>query len=463
MSDLRVVPTLTGLDTEAIIQELMNVERRPIALLTERQSLLSKQKQAWDEVRSSLEALASKIAPLTYSFNFYKKTVEVGDQSVLTATASTDAANASYEIKITSLARAQVIQSQAYADPAASLGLVGTISINGKDVVIAAEDSLNLLAQKINGTTGVGAQASVVQVAPGDYRLLITSSQTGTANKLSLGGDMALWQQLGFVDATGKVNEVVAAADAVFTINGVQFTRPTNVVSDAIPGVTLSLKTQADPVTGAGGTTLLTVSWDDSSLIQQVKDLIAAYNSFIDTARKYSGWDPATLKGGILFGDPLLQRLLAEIRRLIFQQVPGSVPGYESAVMVGISTGPLGAFSKEGKLSFDETKFLDKLKTNRDAVAYLFTSAEGIATSVSKGVSAYTKSDGYLEARMTRLTEEDRSISDRIEDLERRLDMRLATLRKQFTALQTMLAKMNSLGMWLAQQVTSMTQGTTTA
>ncbi len=463
MSELRVVPAFTGLDTEAIIQELMSVERRPIVLLTERQSLLSKQKQAWDELKSSLDALASKIAPLSYSFNFYKKTVDVGETSVLTATASTDAANASYEIKVTSLARAQVIQSRAYADPAASLGLAGTVSINGKDVVLAAEDSLNLLAQKINGTTGVGAQASVVQVAPGDYRLLLTSSQTGTANKLSLGGDMALWEQLGFVDATGKVNEVVAATDAVFTINGVQFTRPTNVVSDAIPGVTLSLKMQADPATGAGGTTLLTVSWDDSSLSQQVKDLIAAYNSFIDTARNYSGWDPETLKGGILLGDPLLQRLLAEIRRVIFKQVPGSVSGYESAVMVGISTGPLGAFSKEGKISFDETKFLDKLKANRDAVAYLFTSAEGMATSLSKAVSTYTRSDGYLEARMTRLTEEDRSISRRIEDLERRLDMRLTTLRRQFSALEAMLARMNSLGLWLAQQVSNMTQGATTA
>lgn len=463
MSELRVIPTLTGLDTEAIIQELMRVERRPIVLLTERQSLLTKQKQAWDEVKSSLEALASKIAPLTYSFNFYKKTVEVGDPSVLTATASTDAANATYEIKVTSLARAQVIQSGPYDDPTASRGLAGTISINGKDVVVAAEDSLNSLAQKINGTTDIGAQASVVQVAPGEYRLLIASSQTGTANKLSLGGDMALWQQLGFVDATGKVNEVVAATDAVFTVNGVEFKRPSNVVSDVIPGVTLSLKMQADPVTGAGGTTLLTISWDDSSLIQQVKDLIAAYNSFIDTARKYSGWDPETLQGGILFGDPLLQRLLAELRRSIFKEVPGAVSGYESAVMVGISTGPLGAFSKEGKLSFDETKFLSKLKANRDAVAYLFTSAEGMAKSLSKDVSTYTKTDGYLEARMTRLTEEDRSISRRIEELERRLDMRLATLRRQFSALEAMLAKMNSLSVWLAQQVSNMTQGARTA
>ena len=459
MSDVKVLSGLSGLDTESIIQQIMNVERQPITLLTERQSLIAKQKDAWNDLKSSLDALASKIAPLTYSFNFYKKTVEVGDPSVLTATASTGALNASYEIKITSLARAQIIQSQAYADPTASFGLSGTVSINGNDIVIAAEDSLNSLAQKVNGLTGAGAQASVVQVAPGEYRLLIASSQTGTANTVSLGGDSAVWQQLGLLDAAGIPNEVVAATDAVFTINGVQFTRSSNIVSDAIPGVTLSLKMQADPVTGAGGTTLLTVSWDDSSLVQLIKDLVAAYNSFIDTAGKYNSWDALTRKGGILFGDPLLQQLLAEIRRLLFDQVPGSASGYESAVMVGISTGPLGGFSREGKISFDEAKFLDKLKANRDAVAYLFTSATGTAKSFSKALSAYTKSDGYVDVRMTRLNDENKAISERIEELQERLDTRLAALRRQFSALETMLMKMNSISLWLGQQVAGMTQG----
>jgi flagellar hook-associated protein 2 len=99
---------------------------------------------------------------------------------------------------------------------------------------ISETDSLESVTAKITAA-GAGASAAILQTSPGVYKMVLTSEKTGSDGAMEFGGDLAVWRGLGILNAEDAVNEVVAATDASFTVNGVSFTRSSNTVSDAIP------------------------------------------------------------------------------------------------------------------------------------------------------------------------------------------------------------------------------------
>ena len=83
-------------------------------------------------------------------------------------------------------AQAQKVVSGSFTSGSTALGQsVGTFTLNGKTIQIAASDALTDVAAKINAA-GAGANAQVVNVGPNDFRMTLTSTATGKANALSL-------------------------------------------------------------------------------------------------------------------------------------------------------------------------------------------------------------------------------------------------------------------------------------
>ncbi len=117
----------------------------------------------------------------------------------------------------------------------------------------------------------------------------------------------------------------------------------------------------------------------------------------------------------------------------------------------------MGSYSREGKISLDEAKLNEALNTDRNAVASLLSKdqagSEGILVNLQKALQMYVSYDGFLPVKDAQLESQDKDISRQIENLERRLELRLANLKRQFTALEGLLAQMDSQGLWLAQQV----------
>lgn len=363
---------LTGLDTDFIIQQLMAIERQPLQRLESQRSLLVKRKSAWDSIRTKMSNVATRLTALTGVATFNAKKVQVANTAVVTATASASAMVGTYNLKVTSLASSHIVGSGVFGSTDSPLGISGSISIRGHVLEITANDSLSSIAAKINSNKEMGVQASVLQTEPNKYRLILTSSETGTANSISFGGDQATLQALGLVDAEGNLNELQAAADAVFTLNGVQFVRHSNTVTDVVPGLTLTLTQAVDPQSGMGGVTTITVSPDDDAVVEAVKQFVADYNSLLETIKAYNSYDASTKTAGTLFGDPVLRRLLLALREVIFKRVEGSLPGFQNLASVGISTGAPGSYSRDGKIVLDEKKLREALSTNREAVMILF-------------------------------------------------------------------------------------------
>src|SRR5207248_2399552 len=136
------------------------------------------------------------------------------------------------------------------------------------DVSIAAGDSLQTIADKLNGANGVPVYASVA-----GGKLVLSSKSTGAANTISLTSDGTLAGDLG-------LTETIQPLDAHYTVNsGAQQSSATNVVTDAIVGVTLTLKgTTSSPVSvvvGAPGP-------DTDTVTAKVQAFVDAYNATVD-------------------------------------------------------------------------------------------------------------------------------------------------------------------------------------
>lgn len=465
----RITLGVSGLDTETLINQLMQVERQPLTNLEARQTTLSARRQAWDALKSKLDSLSAQLSSLLSVGGFSQMKASVSDPAVVQANASASAPTGTYEIEVLSLAKSQVVISGSFSASDTALGIAGDVTLNGKTVSLTGTETLETLAARINGVEDIGVSAAVLQVKYGEFKLALTAEKQGTANRMSFGGE-AGWTQLGVIDAGGVVNETRAASDACFAINGVSFVRDSNTVSDAIPGVTLNLLSAADPETGLGGNVRLTVGYDDQSVVTQVKAFITEYNSLIDTIKKYNSWDDEAKKGGLLFGDSLLQRLTRDIQSVLFRKVEGTPDGYQFASQIGISTGSVGSSRRDGKLTLDEAKLTKALAENRDAVATLFgakavsvgsegqvsTENTGILSALRKTVRRYSAVDGYLPMRTSQIDSEEEALSRQIDSKKRSLDMRLSALQKQFSALEVLLSRLNTQGSWLASQLASL-------
>ncbi len=448
----RISMNVTGLDTETMIQELMKIERRPLVTLESKQQLLNDRKTAWNAIRSKLDSIALKMKPLLDSSIFKNKAAKVSDAGILSATASETAAVGNFDIEIIALAQSHVIQSGSFTQaPDEALSLTGTLSLSlegletGPAVIeIAESDSLNSIMAKINAVEGTGVKASVFEVSPSEYCLILTAESTGKLINYGENLTDSMDQAATLGMATAR-----APAEAQFNINGIGFTRDTNSVSDVVPGLSLNLL--------ATGKAALSVDYDNDAAVTAVKEFVAEYNSFLDLTAKYNSWDSTTKESGLLFGDPLLQRLISQIRQTIFNEISQEFPGFRFIGQIGISTGSLGSYSRDGKLSLDEVKLNEALNTDRNAVASLLSEdqpgSEGILVNLQKALQMYVSYDGFLPVKDAMLESQDKDISRQIENLERRLELRLANLKRQFTALEGLLAQMNSQGLWLAQQV----------
>src|SRR5690606_35927819 len=109
------------------------------------------------------------------------------------------------------------------------------ITVNGveKEITVDAEDTLQSLVQKINNTEEISVTASAIQVGTDEFKLTLTSKETGVANQINIEGDLA---------GTLAFTETQAAQDAELKINGLTVTRSSNIIKDVIQGVTLELK-----------------------------------------------------------------------------------------------------------------------------------------------------------------------------------------------------------------------------
>jgi flagellar hook-associated protein 2 len=209
----------TGFDWRTMIDELISIEHRRVDIVEDKKSTYESKLSEWQSFNSTLLSLKTTAEDLKDPKDFYLYTSAmvtdsstVDGEDLLSVSTDSDASPGSYTIQVTNLAKAQKLSSNPFASLSEELGnsYAGDIIINGKVISIDSSDTLSDVANRINnansGTSTTGVTASIVNYVTNDYRLLLTSDDTGSEGISLLNGSSAdLVQKFGWKDSTTAI------------------------------------------------------------------------------------------------------------------------------------------------------------------------------------------------------------------------------------------------------------------
>jgi len=335
---------------------------------------------------------------------------------------------------------------------------IGGVSVNvttndtGADIVarIAAafNDTANATARggKTITDAGSGKLDITYAVTDGDASLSFNDGGTGTVSKATTFQAYVAGQALVNLDFS---NNLQAAADASFTLNGVQMSRASNTIADAIPGVTLNLlgtTTLSGPVT-------LNIDRDTKSLKDKVKALVDAVNTTMSDLKILSGpkntEDTTDIYSGALQNDSTIQLVKTQIRNLLLGNSASPGNGVKAMRDIGVSV------DKAGTITFDEAKFDAAASTNFDDMVTMLTAnkesksqyttlPQGLAGDAVKRLTDLTKTTGYIKAQSDSAQKSVDRYKAQLATVEARLTRLQAAYTKTFANLDSLVGSINS-------------------
>jgi flagellar hook-associated protein 2 len=448
------------IDVNQIVTGLVNAKRADKdKQLADAKQANTTQISAVGNFTSSLTNLQSAIKALTDGTAFTTQKVTTADATIVSASADSTAQPNVYNIAVTQLAAAQKTTSPAFADSKTALGTGNiTISIGDKSMsvdIASGANTLENIRDIINkAKDNPGVTASIVTGKDGAH-LVLTSSVTGKDNAFKVvtsGGDGNL-SQLDFDPATDQAT--VAAQDAEFTIDGLAASSPTNVVTKAIDGVTLTL-TKASAKDGDGPDakpipTAVTITNDTSAVSTALNSLVTAYNSFISTYQQLTKYDATNQQVGALIGDATVTSIKSQVSSLIGSQFTGNTSGPTSLSNLGVS------FQVDGSLKLDTNKLNKALADNPKETRNLLSGDNGIAPRLDKLITSWTSSTGILTQRQNNLNQKTKDLQDQTDAFQKQMDDYTDRLTKQYTALDAMMTKLAGTSSYLQQQFDALT------
>ena len=191
----------SGIDTDSIIQKLVEAESKPIIQLQRDRYLNSQKKEALNKLSVSLKDLDSKAKDL-YGFraSFSEKSTVSSDDTVVEAIASRQADIGSKKIEVLQLASKHKVSTD-MIDPEKRLSS-GKISIE----VNGVEKSINFKGGKLKSLNEAIAEeaASIVtsdyiDTGSGTHMISITSTVSGKKGAIKISGSEDLLKELGLV------------------------------------------------------------------------------------------------------------------------------------------------------------------------------------------------------------------------------------------------------------------------
>lgn len=307
-------------------------------------------------------------------------------------------------------------------------------------IKIDANDTLNDVVAKIR-SSGADVNASIINDGSSGrpYRLSLTSTRSGREGELAIDTGTT---ELAF-DTLARARDatvVFGSSDADIPL---VLTTSSNTLDDAIAGVRLDLIGVSDePVT-------ISIAKDVDGIVTEFRDFVTNFNSVISTLDDLTSFDPETEVRGILQADATARRIRQSLTDLTARTVSGFPTTLNRLGSVGISLG------SGSNLELDEDKLREALANDPEGVKDLFTTEE----TDEDGNTTVTGLGGIIEAEIDRLTDSDTGViplredsiqtsedqlNDRIDQLELLLERRRERLLAQFTAMEAVIARLQS-------------------
>ncbi|MBO4414728.1 MAG: flagellar filament capping protein FliD [Lachnospiraceae bacterium] len=499
---IRLGGMISGLDTDAIVKELMSAQSLKKTNIENKKTKLDWKKEKWEELNTKIYSLyTEKLSNLKLQGGYLTKKVTSSDEGKVKATA-TNASNGSYSIEVKQLATSQYVtgadisgknlkKNSLLSDAGMTVGQtisIGTTKVNSEsgerepitttfeiteESTIAeltakmAEAGLNAAFDENTGRFFISAKESGE-----NGKFTISSSVSGEGGLAAIGleeitDDLA---SNGRVATDSSQVAVIAAADAKIVLNGAQISSSTNNFSAN------GLSVELIGTTAEGSPVSLTVGNDIDAVYEKVKDFVKSYNELLtDMYGQYNAksakdyhmlsedekeamsdeevklWEDK-IKSSLLRNDTTLNSLMSAFRSAM--QETAEVNGKTYALSnFGIGT---GVYTEHGLLHIDGDKddglYADKTDLLRKA---LEDDPEGTSQALSQIMSKFYNtltekmSASSISSALTFYN--DKQIKSQTDDYDKQIknwENKLKDMEdryyKQFSAMESSMAKLQS-------------------
>ncbi len=441
----------SGLDIDGLVNRLVAAERAPQSLRLNRiEAGANARLSALATVASALDRLRSASDPFADPSFFSARATVSSAPEVFSSHASSSAAVGRYDIEVLALASAQRLVSGALSESdglgAGSLRI--TVGTDSFDVAIeAGADSPAAIVAAITSSAkaaGAGLGATLVRSDDGVH-VVLRATDTGadqTIRVVRTAGASGLDVLVHDPGVLESLTEQSPASDARVRIDGLIRSAPSNRIDDAIEGLSLDLLT-ADP----GTLHRLDVQADTSSGRKRIEAFVTAYNAVVNAIATATRFDAGSGQAAALTGDALTRNAALGLRSNL-----GA--GFAAATAFGLDAGRLGLATRtDGTLTLDSAALAAALASDPDAVASAFAGSDGIATRIGSFVTGLVGDAGSITARQATLNSQIADVTEQRADLDRRLELTRERFLRQFTALDSLVAQLQSTSDFLARQL----------
>lgn len=449
---------MTGIDVNAIVSSIMDVEKLGLKRLDNKKAIYDYQNANYKQLSSLLGKFSTamdNIGPVIR--NNAWKISSSNDAIVSSVLSGSNASPGAHTIDISQLAQANQIASAAFADKSTALGLTKNLDIqiasNTLSLAINSDDTLETIRDKINiSLNNPGVTASILATTSAtdtpEYRLVLTSNQTGVANQMVLSGDA--------VSPFGLTDVLKAAADAQFTFDGFNATRSTNTISDLLDGITFTLNAPS-------GSATLNITADNqnktTSVMSAIQSMLDAYNAIIDFIDKNQSTKSTR--------DSTYETIKMQLQNTM-QQTLGSGPVtrlLDLGIVTLVSKESQTRSNDDGKeyYSIGQLTIKDSgataafIDANFSALTTFFTTnSTGFISSMDQTIKFITGVDGNIPQREKIIQSQELYLDQQIFREETRLDALQETLTKKYASLDLYVQRYENLSNFLENQLKSL-------
>ncbi len=448
----------SGIDTAGLIKAYLDQQRasRITPLETRRTEY-----QDTNDSFSQLKTLLNNLSDAAQQFRSLngggiRKQSTSSDETVITAEASNSAQNGTYNLTVTQRAKSATYS---YDDRFADTSTVINSSINNGaaaanrtvtysigsgagaetvSVVLTSSTTAEDFVTQFNSQSAA-ASASLVNVGTSSspsYAIVINSNSEGTSagtiTQTSIGSELAAGS------GALQTATVSQATDATFTVSGVSgtITRSSNIVSDVIAGVTLSIQSL--------GTSQVTVTSDASGTADAIQSLVDAYNEIVTyisdkdriTQEQESNGQTKNIFG-TLSNTSIDENTLSALRNALTNaSISGGI--INTLADLGVTT------QRDGTLAFDSDTFVDGLNSDPASGETILSDLAESLGAVDGIVAQFTRFNGLIDTAINANSNAISALNRNIADVEKTLSQREQALTNQYSRLEGLIGQLNS-------------------
>ena len=399
------------LDVQGIVSGLMEAENAPVNKLDAKINKSTVKITALGQIKSQLSVLKTSLSDLQNPANFSKLAAKFSNTSVATAEITGTATAGNYQMEVTSLAQPTIWNVSGFTSSADAL------------IWFNATPEQDTLRSK--------ADATVFQNSSGQFVLSLKSKSTGEDGAFSISNST--------VPNGITKTKYQTAQNAVFKLNGIEFARSSNIITDALTGITLNLvaTTIENPI-------LLTVSKEAVSARNKLDALVKSFNDLYALYQSHSASSIDVATRGALNSDFSVSSMMRRLLSGLMQPLT-NLTGSQFMTQNDLSSMGLKLLAN-GYLEVDDTLLSAASSTlqTRLASGMRIGYSSNLRSDLATQIGEMLLSGGVIQDRI----ESEKTVQSALSERKTALQEKLVNVRARYTAqyasLDSLLFKLQS-------------------